>query len=377
MLCELRGARSPYARNQATILTTHNLGKCAPAAVPLFVPLFLTAQIGKTTMRRREFITFLGGAVATWPLAARAQQSAKLPVIGFLSGQSPDAIAPYVEAFRAGLADVGFVDGQNVAIEYRWARGHYDLLPTLAAELIARNPVVIAATGGDQAISTAKSITQSIPLVFLVGGDPVQLGLVASFNHPGGTITGITMLTNLLDAKRLGLLRQTLPQSKAFAFLENPNFPEAQNKVQRTKEAAEALGIEVVVLSASSEIEINDVMSNFDPRRLNGLLVVGDPFFNSRRDQIVALVTRIGVPAMYEWREYAAAGGLMSYGTNLPAAYRTVGAYAGRIAKGEKAADLPILQPTKFEFVINLKTAKALGLTIPPTLLATADEVIE
>jgi putative tryptophan/tyrosine transport system substrate-binding protein len=299
------------------------------------------------------------------------------PVVGFLSGQSPEAFAPYVEAFRAGLAEVGFVDGQNVEIEYRWARGHYDLLPKLAAELIARNPVVIAATGGDQAISTAKAITQSIPLVFLVGGDPVQLGLVASFNRPGGTITGITMLTNLLDAKRLGLLRQTLPQSKCIVFLQNPNFPEVHNKVQRTKEAAEALGVEVVVLSASSEIEINDVMSNFDRRRFNGLLVVGDPFFNSRRDQIVALVTQIGVPAMYEWREYAVAGGLMSYGTNLPAAYRTVGAYAGRIIKGEKAADLPVLQPTKFEFVINLKTAEALGLVIPPTLLATADEVIE
>ena len=328
-------------------------------------------------MRRREFIILVSGATVAWPLAARAQQSAKLPVVGFLNSQSPEAFAPYVEAFRAGLAEVGFVDGQNVAIEYRWARGRYDLLPTLAAESIARNPLVIAATGGDRTILTVKAMTQSIPLVFLVGGDPVQLGLVASFNHPGGTITGTTMLTNVLDAKRLGLLRQTLPQSKAIAFLQNPNFPEAQDKLQRTKEAAEALGVEVVVLSASSEIEINDVVSNFDRRSLNGLLVVGDPFFNSRRDQIVALVTRIGVPAMYEWREYAAAGGLMSYGTNLPAAYRTVGAYAGRIIKGEKAADLPVLQPTKFEFVINLKAAEALGLMIPPTLLATADEVIE
>jgi putative ABC transport system substrate-binding protein len=328
-------------------------------------------------VRRRDFFRVVAGAATARPLAARAQQSAKLPLIGFLNAQSPEAFAPYAEAFRAGLEDVGFVDGQNVAIEYRWARGHYDLLPSLTAELIALKPVIIAATGGDQAISAAKVITQSIPLVFLVGGDPVQLGLVASFNHPGGTITGITMLTNVLDAKRLGILRQTLPQSKTIAFLENPNFPEAENKQQRTKEAAEALGVELVVLSASSETEINDVMSNFDRQRLNGLLVVGDPFFNSHRDQIVALVARIGVPAIYEWREYATAGGLMSYGTNLPAAYRTVGAYAGRIIKGEKAADLPVLQPTKFEFVINLKTAKALGLVIPPTLLATADEVIE
>lgn len=328
-------------------------------------------------MRRRDFIRVIAGAATAWPLAARAQQSPKLPLIGFLNSQSPEAFAPYAEAFRAGLKEFGFVDGQNVAIEYRWARGHYDLLPSLTAELIALNPAIVAATGGDQTILTVKAITQSIPLVFLVGGDPVELGLVASFNHPGGTITGITMLTNVLDAKRLGILRQTLPQSKTIAFLQNPNFPGAQDKQQRTMEAAEALGVELVVLSASSETEINDVMSNFDRRRLNGLLVVGDPFFNSYRDQIVALVTRIGVPAIYEWREYADAGGLMSYGTNLPAAYRAVGAYAGRVVKGEKAADLPVLQPTKFELVINLKTAKALGLIIPPTLLATADEVIE
>jgi putative tryptophan/tyrosine transport system substrate-binding protein len=327
-------------------------------------------------MRRREFVALVGGAVVGGPLGVRAEQHT-MPRVGFLNGQSPETFAPYVEAFRAGLTEIGFVDGQNIAIEYRWARGRYDLLPSLAAELIDRNPVVIAVTGGDQAILAVKAITQSIPLVFLVGGDPVQLGLVASFNHPGGLVTGTTMLTNVLDAKRLGLLRQTLPQSKAIAFLKNPNFPEAPAKEQRTKEAAEALGVDLVVSSAANEAEINDVISNFDRRRLDGILVVGDPFFNSRRDQIVALVARLGIPAMYEWREYAAAGGLMSYGTNLPNAYHIVGAYTGRIIKGEKAADLPVLQPTSFEFAINLRTAKALGLTIPPGVLSIADEVIE
>ena len=326
-------------------------------------------------MRRREFIRLIGGAVAAWPLAARAQQPA-LPVIGFLNSQSSEAYASYTDAFRTGLKDAGYIEGQNVAIEYRWADGHYDRLPALAAELVRRRVAVIAAIATPTALA-AKAATSTIPVVFLIGGDPVQEGLIASFNRPGGNFTGSTMLTLSLDGKRLGLLREVLPQASTITFLANPNFPDAKARNLRLQEVAHAIGLELVVLGATTEAEINKVLSDFDHQRPGALLVGGDPFFTSHRDQIVALVARKAIPAMYEWREFAAAGGLMSYGTKLRDIYRQVGLYAGRIVKGEKPADMPVVQPTKFEFVINLKTAKTLGLTIPPGVLAVADEVIE
>jgi putative tryptophan/tyrosine transport system substrate-binding protein len=327
-------------------------------------------------MRRREFITLLGGVASSWPLAARAQQAA-MPLIGFLNGQSPDVFAPYAEGFRNGLKDAGFVAGQNVEIEYRWARGRYETLPALASELVARQPAVLVATGGDPVVVAAKAATAIIPIAFLVGGNPIQSGFAASFNRPGGTLTGVTMLTTTLDEKRLGLLREVVPQSTNIALLSNPNFPGAEGRGLRAMDAAHALGATVVILTATTEAELDSVVSGIDRSRVGALLVSSDPFFNNNRDMIVALAANKAIPAIYEWREFAFAGGLMSYGARLPDMYRQVGVYAGRMLKGEKPADMPIQQPTKFEFVINLKTAKTLGLTFPPGLLAIADEVIE
>jgi putative ABC transport system substrate-binding protein len=324
-------------------------------------------------IRRREFITLLGGAAA-WPLAARAQQA--LPVVGFLSSQSPEAFAPYVSGFRDGLKEAGFIEGKNVAIEYRWSRGRNDALPSLAVELAALRPAVIVTSGG-QPVALAAKAASSTPIVFLTGGDPVRQGLADSFNRPGGNATGVTQLTLTLDPKRLGLLRELVPQSNSVAFLSNPNFPGAEERQQRLHDSARAIGLELVVLHAGNEAAIDEALSNIDRERISALLVGGDPFFNSRRDKIVTLVARKGIPAIYEWREFASAGGLMSYGTSLADAYRQTGLYAGRILKGEKPAEMPILQPTKFELVINLKTVRMLGLTIPPGLLAIADEVIE
>jgi putative ABC transport system substrate-binding protein len=328
-------------------------------------------------MKRREFIALLGGAAVPVSLSARAQQPATMPVVGFLNTQSPEAFASYVAGFRDGLRETGFTDGQNVAIEYRWARGRMDALPALAAELVARRPAVIATSGGEPAALAVKAATSTIPIVFLTGGDPVQQGLVQSFNRPGGNATGLTQLTLTLDPKRLGLLRDLMPESKTIALLLNPTFPGTDARERRLQEAARAIGLDLIALHASSEAEIEQALSNFDRRRADALLVGGDPFFNSRRNLIVALVARLKVPAMYEWRDFVAAGGLMSYGTHLPDAYRQAGIYVGRILKGEKAADMPVLQPTQFKLILNLKTAEALGLTFPPSLLAIADEVIE
>src|SRR4051812_24075872 len=329
-------------------------------------------------MTRREFITLLGGsaAVSVWPLAAGAQQLG-MPVIGFLNGASPEGYVPYLAAFHQGFKEAGYVEGANVTIEYRWARGRYDLLPSLVAELVALRPVVIVACGGDPAALAAKAATSTIPVVFLIGGDPVQQGLVASFNRPGGNVTGTTMLTLTLDAKRLGLLRDLLPRLDTVALLANPNFPDAEGRQHRVEEAARMIGLELKILHAGSESEIDKVLSELDRQHASALVIGGDPFFNSRREQIVALVARKAIPAIYEWREFTVAGGLMSYGTSATDTYRSVGIYAGRALKGEKPSDLPVMQPTKFELVINVNTAKALGLTLPSGLISIADDVIE
>jgi ABC-type uncharacterized transport system substrate-binding protein len=325
-------------------------------------------------MHRREFITLLGGAV-TSPHAARAQQAA-VPVIGFLHVRSPDNSAPQVAGFRRGLAESGYVEGQNVTIEYRWVRGQYDQLPAMAAELV-RWPIDVFVAGADAAALSAKAATSTIPIVFSVGSDPVNLGLVASFNRPGGNVTGINILTTRLEAKRLGLLHELVRYPASFGVLLHPGAPDWEGQLRDVQEAGRAIGVPIHALWASTAREIDATFDIVVQQRIAALAVTANPFFDTRRDQILALAARHTVPAMYQFREYAAAGGLMSYGIDLPDVYRQVGAYVGRILKGAKPAELPVLLPTKFELVINLKTAKALGLTVPDKLLAIADEVIE
>src|SRR5215467_10804895 len=327
-------------------------------------------------MRRREFIALLGGAATEWPYVAQAQKQAML-VIGFLHSGSPDGYAPMVTAFRQGLQETGHIEGQNVAIEYRWAEGHYDRLPAMAADLIRQPLAVLVATGGAASGLAAKSATTATPIVFISGTDPVKIGLVASLNRPEGNATGVNVLTSELVMKRLELLRHLIPNAKLIAVLANPiNFATPTN-LQDLQAAARALGLQLVVLNASQERDIDAVFAAVVAQRANALLISPDPFFFSRRDRILALAARDAVPAMYEWREFAAAGGLISYGASLSDAYRLVGIYAGRILNGAKPSDLPVQQSTKVELVINLKTAKAIGLAVSPTLLARADEVIE
>jgi putative ABC transport system substrate-binding protein len=326
-------------------------------------------------MRRRELMLLLGGAM-TAPRTLRAQQKAT-PVIGFLSSVSPAPMAAFVSAFHQGLRESGYVEGQSVAIEYRWAEGHYDRLPALAAELVGRKLDAIVTTGGTVSARAAKNATSTIPIVSVFGGDPVADGLVVSFARPGGNLTGLSILVTELMPKRLELLSELVPHADAIALLVNPSNSNAERIIREVQEAARVKGVQLYILKAPTETEIDAAFATLVELHAGALVVAADPFFNSRREQLVALAARHAVPSIYEWREFAAAGGLISYGTSLGAVYRQVGIYAGRILKGEKPADLPVQQPTTFELVINLKTAKALGLTVPPLLLATADEVIE
>jgi putative ABC transport system substrate-binding protein len=325
--------------------------------------------------KRREFLTLLGGAAA-WPLAARAQQAA-VPVIGFLHPATSESFAPLVAAFREGLHQTGHIEGQNVTIEYRWAEGQYDRLPALAAELVRRQVAVIATPGSTPATLAAKAATSTIPIIFAVGSDPVEFGLVASLSRPGGNLTGMSMLAAEMAAKRLGLLSELLPNATVFAVLVNPASPTAESEMKSLSAAADLLGRTVLFLNASSERDVGAAFSGASQRQVGAVLVLPDAFFISRRAQIVAQAAHKAIPTMYHRREFVVAGGLISYGDSLPGAYRQVGTYTGAILKGAKPTDLPVQQPTKFELVINLKTAKALGLEIPPTLIARADEVIE
>ena len=327
-------------------------------------------------MRRREFIAGLGVAAA-WPITARAQQSAP-SVIGFLSNASPGQFTQAMAAFHSGLRETGYVEHQNVNIEYRWANDQSDRLPALAADLVGRQVAVIVTQGGGTvAALAAKAATTTIPIIFTTASDPVKVGLVASFNRPGGNITGIAWLSSALEAKRLGLLSEMVPRAMIVGMLVNPNYSEADNQVQDVQVAAARLGVQLVVVRANEESDLDAAFATIAREKASALLVSASPFFDSRREKLIALASRDAVPAIFEHRGFVASGGLMSYGTNQADAVRQVGIYTGRVLKGEKPSELPIMQPTTFEMVINLKTAKILGLAVPPSLIARSDEVIE
>jgi putative ABC transport system substrate-binding protein len=327
-------------------------------------------------MHRREFVALLGGGVIAWPLGARAQQPA-IPVIGYLNAGSPEAMAHLVTGFRKGLSETGYIEGRNVAIEYRWADNQYDRFAPLAADLVRRQVAVIAAVGGMAAVLAAKAATATIPIVFSAGGDPIKFGLVPSLNRPGGNVTGVTNLGNALAAKQLQLLAELVPKADAITLLANPKNPNAEADTKDVQTAAGVLGLELNILHASTPSEIDATFATLVQQRAGGLLVAVDAFFNARVNQLAALALRHAVPTICTIREFAAAGGLASYGPNVAEAHRQVGVYTGRVLKGENPGDLPVVQSTKFEFVINLQTAKIIGIEVPAGLLATADEVIE
>jgi putative tryptophan/tyrosine transport system substrate-binding protein len=326
-------------------------------------------------MRRREFIRLFSSTVVAWPLTARAQQAA-MPVIGFLNSGSSKGFQFLVAAFRQGLSESGYVEGQNLAIEYRWADGDYEKLPRLVADLVGRHVSAIFA-GGPPAVLAAKAATTTIPIVFTSGGNPVELGLVSSLNQPGGNVTGVSFLVNELGAKRLELLRELVPAARSVGFLANPKRPSFQSQVKNAQQGAQALDVKLIVLNASNEAEIETAFAEFSRQRITALLLGTDAFFLTRRDQIVALANRLRIATMYDLREYVVAGGLISYAPSIAEVYRQAGIYVAKVLKGAKPADLPVVQPTKFDLVLNLKTAKALGLTISNQMQLLADEVIE
>ena len=326
-------------------------------------------------MRRREFITLLGGAAAEWPRVAHAQQAA-MPVVGFLHQGSPEAYAKFAAAFRKGLGETGYVEGRNAVIEYRWAYGESHRLPELAADLVSRRVSVIATPGSIAATLAAKAATTAIPIVFMAGADPVQTGVVSSLNRPGGNITGVSSMNNGLGAKQLGLLHELLHGAHQFAVLANP-IPQSQSVIAEVQAAASTVGAQLEILTATTNHDINPAFAGIAQRRPDGLLISPDPLFTNRLVQLATLSARHAMPTIYALREFAEVGGLMTYGSNFIDLFRQVGNYTGRVLNGEKPAEMPILQPIKFEFVINLQTAAAIGLDVPPSLLARADEVIE
>ena len=325
---------------------------------------------------RREFITLLGGAVATWPLGARAQQSV-MPVIGFMSGRSPEDSAHLLAAFRQGLNEMGFAEGQNVVIEFRWARGQYDHLPALATELVERPVAVLAALGGEASSIVAKRATSTIPIVFGMGADPVELGLVDSFNRPGGNATGYTILTTQLEPKRIGLLRELVPTIPLMGALLGPNVPQTGRQLREIEEATRKTGQRLFVARAGNDTELDAAFRSLIEQRVGAMLVAATAYFDTTRERIIALAAGSKIPAMYHLREYAVAGGLISYGPRITDAYHQAGVYVGRILRGAKPADLPVLQASRFELVINMKTANALGLAVPNSMQLLADELIE
>ena len=327
-------------------------------------------------MDRRTFIGTLAGELLATAHAAEAQQTA-MAVIGFLNSASPGPFAHLVAAFRQGLGETGFTEGRNVAIEYRWAESRSDRLPALARELVKRGVDVLVATGGEASVFAAKAATSTLPIVFSAGGDPAAQGLVESLSRPGGNLTGVSLLTLLLEGKRIGLLHEVIPSAATIAILINPTHPYADAMLRDAEEAARRMGVRIVPLSAQTEDDFETAFAMLVQRRADALVVSNSPFFNNRRDRLVALAARFKVPAIYEFREFAAAGGLMSYGSSLADAYRQIGVYTGRILKGAKPGELPVLQPTRFELVLNLKTAKTLGISIPQSVLVRADEVIQ
>src|SRR5262249_27296382 len=326
-------------------------------------------------MRRREFIKLLGGSVATWPITTRAQTA--MPLIGFMSGRAPEESKHLLAAFHQGLGEAGFIEGKNVAIEYRWAFGHYDRLPAMASDLVKRKVAVLVAVGGDVSGLAAKQATSTIPIVFGFGSDPVAAGMVASLSRPGGNATGYVLLTNEMEPKRLGMLHDLVPNASVIGVLLNPNFPPAAKQLAALEDAARAIDQRLAVFKASNDAELDACFKLLIEQHVSAMLVAGDPYFDTQRGRITAFAEQNKLPAIYHFREYAVAGGLISYGPRITDGYRQAWVYTGQILNGAKPGDLPMVQPPKYEFVINLKTAKLLGLAIPSGLISFADEVIE